>query len=378
MIPYENRPKRKLSQRRPLIINDDNNKNLRIDCQQDAEYQSESELEDSDDGSYEPSLKTESDYELTNKKTSNHFSIEWFVGPGWIVGTIDVTFELMEFRNSCIASKSQLKETNVSNFVKNRSSGIHEYFDKAIWEDIFNNIRSEIEYLELSEHDVIANKNFNEFMPCIREWQKTMKNNEHDLVLEFFESIHNSLSVDTDKNIKEDSFVHKALESVLKAFYQDTANIKLKWSTDVLEASAHRKKKFDPSLRGRIPDFSVSYSYKNRKVDLLVVEVKPPNKVFADLVKLGNELKDVLDKAAEDGICCNNLRVCGLLVEGFQCSFYIMDLKYEAVYRIIHVGKFFLPCNFYNLDTAPTTIEIMMQMKHIFTQSAKIIHKDLS
>ncbi|CAJ0832149.1 16245_t:CDS:2 [Entrophospora sp. SA101] len=316
MIPYENRPKRKLSQRRPLIINDDNNKNLRIDCQQDAEYQSESELEDSDDGSYEPSLKTESDYELTNKKTSNHFSIEWFVGPGWIVGTIDVTFELMEFRNSCIASKSQLKETNVSNFVKNRSSGIHEYFDKAIWEDIFNNIRSEIEYLELSEHDVIANKNFNEFMPCIREWQKTMKNNEHDLVLEFFESIHNSLSVDTDKNIKEDSFVHKALESVLKAFYQDTANIKLKWSTDVLEASAHRKKKFDPSLRGRIPDFSVSYSYKNRKVDLLVVEVKPPNKVFADLVKLGNELKDVLDKAAEDGICCNNLRVCGLLVEG--------------------------------------------------------------
>ncbi|CAJ0639496.1 16257_t:CDS:2 [Entrophospora sp. SA101] len=49
-----------------------------------------------------------------------------------------------------------------------------------------DNIRSEIEYLELSEHDVIANKNFNEFMPCIREWQKTMKNNEHDLVLEFF------------------------------------------------------------------------------------------------------------------------------------------------------------------------------------------------
>nr|CAG8597312.1 13793_t:CDS:2 [Entrophospora candida] len=145
-------------------------------------------------------------------------------------------------------------------------------------------------------------------MPCIREWQKLTKDNERDLVLEFFKSM---------------------------------------------------KKKFDPSLKGRIPDFSVGYSYKNRKVDLLVMEVKPPSKDSSDLVKLGNELKDIIDKSAEDGICYNDLCVCGLLVEG--------SLSYETCREI------FFAHNYYNLDTAPTTIELMMQ-----TKVAKIIHKKLS
>ncbi|CAJ0831081.1 7843_t:CDS:2 [Entrophospora sp. SA101] len=135
-----------------------------------------------------------------------------------------------------------------------------------------------------------------------------------------------------DKNIKEDAFVHKTLDS---------------------------EKEVDPSLKGRIPDFSVGYSYKNRKVDLLVMEVKPPSKDSSDLVKLGNELKDIIDKSAENGICYNDLCLGGLLVEG--------SLSYETCREI------FFAHNYYNLDTAPTTIELTMQSK-----VAKITHKKLS
>ncbi|CAH1757356.1 15712_t:CDS:2, partial [Entrophospora sp. SA101] len=199
-------------------------------------------------------------------------------------GMSDVTLELMEFRNSCNADRFQLKETDISEILK-----VQVFY------------------------------------------------NEHDLVLEFFESIHNSLSANMDKNIKEDAFVHKTLDS---------------------------EKEVDPSLKGRIPDFSVGYSYKNRKVDLLVMEVKPPSKDSSDLVKLGNELKDIIDKSAENGICYNDLCLGGLLVEG--------SLSYETCREI------FFAHNYYNLDTAPTTIELTMQSKLIFTQSAKITHKKLS
>ena len=35
-----------------------------------------------------------------------------------------------------------------------------------------------------------------------------------------------------------------------------------------------------------------------------------------DLVKLGNEMKDILDKCIDDGVKNSDLIICGLLVEG--------------------------------------------------------------
>lgn len=93
-------------------------------------------------------------------------------------------------------------------------------------------------------------------------------------------------------------------------------------STDKLDASIHRKKKFDPSLelRGRVPDFTVSTSVKRKKQEVMVTEVKSPKyrgKVLPDdMVKLGHEMKDSLDKMIDDGIDTKDVVVCGLLVRG--------------------------------------------------------------
>lgn len=110
-------------------------------------------------------------------------------------------------------------------------------------------------------------------------------------------------------------------------------------STDVLEASVHRKRKFDPSLQGRQADFSIYVPIKDKRIYLLTSEVKSAdymvsnkNKITledCDLVKLGNEMKDIIDKCIDDGIKNNDLITCGLLVKGklFTLIFKIVSMS---------------------------------------------------
>ena len=51
----------------------------------------------------------------------------------------------------------------------------------------------------------------------------------------------------------------------------------------------------------------------------MVTEVKSPKyhgKKLPDLIKLGNEMKDSLDKMVDDGIFTEDVVVCGILVQG--------------------------------------------------------------
>lgn len=45
------------------------------------------------------------------------------------------------------------------------------------------------------------------------------------------------------------------------------------------------------------------------------------------------------------------------------CTVYAMDLKYEAIYRMILLGKFYLPRDNSDLGVLPTSIERLMQIK---------------
>ena len=124
-------------------------------------------------------------------------------------------------------------------------------------------------------------------------------------------------------------------------------------ANETLDSSARRKKKFDPSLKGRKPDFEVHVSMNQRKENLLVLEIKStdhawPNKdILNDLVKLANELKDCIDKIIDDGLwniswrqvihycfkwakTFNGLTINSTVTIGPKCTFYIMDLWYES------------------------------------------------
>jgi len=183
------------------------------------------------------------------------------------------------------------------------------------------------------------------------------------------------------RDFTEDTFVHEILAPILSPFFNNKLLI-CGWSTDELDASIHRKRKFDPSLqRGRVPDFTVSTSAKNKKQHLLVAEVKSPkhsSKALPDdLVKLGNEMKDSLDKMLDDGIDARDMVICGLHVQGLRCSLFTMDLKYDGVYRMILLDRFYLPRDHYDFILFQKAAEVLMQAKLIVIRSSELCVKIL-
>ncbi|CAG8561322.1 1376_t:CDS:10, partial [Ambispora leptoticha] len=251
----------------------------------------------------------------------------------WFIGTLDVSNLLLEYRDMSIQKASDNKIDEVAEilslnhiflFEHNVSSGISLMIEPESLKSIFNNIKEEFTPYQMSDDDILrchkmaktASEDFEKCKSLLRKWQKELVDDQEDLILEIFESI---------QELKEDTFVHEVFEPVIKPFFRNI-NFKCEWSTDVLEASAHRKHKFDPSLQGRKADFSVYMPIRVNKFYLLVSEIKSAdfmlsnkNKISledCDFVKLGNEMKDILDKCINNGVDNKNLIICGLLVEG--------------------------------------------------------------
>ncbi|CAG8592853.1 4605_t:CDS:10 [Paraglomus occultum] len=354
------------------------------------------------DSSYRTESEESNDDSELEQKEKIKFQYEWLSGPGikestliecaikWTVGTIDVSNILLEYRNLSIKKASERKIENAVemlslNYIflldENLSTGISEMIGTAALRAIFENIRSEYTNTpcHLSDKD-IAKNNFQGRKSLLRKWQKEVKDNDNDLVLEVFESINTNRA-----DAREDSFVHEVFAPIILPFFVNDDLI-CEWSSDVLNPSTHRKRKFDPILQGRKADFSAYTQIKGNRYYLLVSEIKSAryisskkvNFVDCDLVKIGNEMKDMLDKCIEDGAKTRDLTICSMLVEGFQCSVFVMDLKFDAIYRMILLGKFFLPQNIHNLSVLPTAIEELMQIKDIVSRSAELCVQSLS
>ncbi|KAF0431149.1 hypothetical protein F8M41_005444 [Gigaspora margarita] len=159
-------------------------------------------------------------------------------------------------------------------------------------------------------------------------------------------------------------------------------NFKCEWSSDILEASKHRKHKFDPSLQGRKADFSIYVPVRGKKFYLFTSEIKSADYMlsskskitpeYCDLVKLGN---DIIDKCIDDGVNESDPLSGPSGRLSMLCTVYAMDLKYEAIYRMILLGKFYLPRDNSDLGVLPTSIERLMQIKTIMACSAEIVKK---
>ncbi|CAG8688624.1 4033_t:CDS:2, partial [Funneliformis mosseae] len=155
--------------------------------------------------------------------------------------------------------------------------------------------------------------------------------------------------------------------SVKKASENKLENAVEMLSSDVLDPSTYKNSPF----QGRRADFSIYTQIQSNKYYLLVSEIKPArymssketNFVDFDLIKIGNEMKNMLDKCIKNGVKTKDLSICSILVEGFQCSVFVMDLKFDAIYRMILLGKFFLPQNVHNLNVLSIAIEELMQIK---------------
>jgi hypothetical protein len=85
-----------------------------------------------------------------------------------------------------------------------------------------------------------------------------------------------------------------------------------------LTCSSNSRKKFDPVLRGKIPDLSISIQRENTTNTIIIMEVKAlyATKENADLLKLANMLKDSMDSMHTNGLTFVGGQVFGVLVEG--------------------------------------------------------------
>ncbi|CAG8488247.1 6313_t:CDS:2, partial [Scutellospora calospora] len=193
-----------------------------------------------------------------------------------------------------------------------------------------------------------ANNDFGECKLLLRKWQKDLDDNQEDLILETFESIINNFKPEVyRKGLKEDSFVHEVFEPNML----------------VKELFSGQLMFWKHLYIGNVKVKSAEYMSSNK------------NKITledCDLVKLGNEMKDIIDKCFDDGVEDSNLVICG-----FLCRVYTMDLKFEAIYRMILLGKFYLPRDSSDLGVLPISIERLMQVKNIMNCSSEICKRKI-
>ncbi|CAG8616168.1 1962_t:CDS:10 [Funneliformis mosseae] len=362
-----------------------------------------SNYEPSSDGSWRPECEDE-EYEGAEEYEKNQESkpkLFWFVGPGeinikgkihnkWILDEINISDIFFQFRQSAITKAidgsiegmSEILALNHIFLIQDSESG--RIIDKQLWDRVIQQVYQEYpppdppeDWLsKCNEVSKMARKDFKNSKSLLKNWYKSSNKESDDIIFDVF---HNILSLYTPsgsaENLHEDSFAHKVLSPVISPFFKDSLEISSVWANEILDSSAHRKKRFDPSLEGRKPDFELHISMNQRKENLLVLEIKPtnharPNKdTLNDLVKLANELKDCIDKIINDGIS-DNVTVCGILVEGCKCTFYIMDLQYDALYRMIQLGVFYLPRDRHDFCVINNALEVLLHAQDIVKQSA--------
>ncbi|KAL1932441.1 hypothetical protein VTP01DRAFT_8119 [Rhizomucor pusillus] len=80
-------------------------------------------------------------------------------------------------------------------------------------------------------------------------------------------------------------------------------------------------------------------------------------------------MKLMIGKLLEAGV--RDPIVCGILIEGFACSTYIMDLRYEAIYRMIRLATFKLIGSGLNLMPLPSMVRRLVQLRPLKNVSSR-------
>ncbi|CAJ0626414.1 4199_t:CDS:10, partial [Entrophospora sp. SA101] len=251
----------------------------------DSNDDSPDETQSTSDHEYLPSSSEASDDTFTKIK-KNVYTFDCL----WVIDDYDISKLLMEYR-ACAIKNSTSENIDISEILsinhiflleQNDNAGIQMFFDSDKWKKMFVQIVSELPAYEISIDGLecchvvgrVASSNVNECESLIRKLRKKYGNSE-DIILDVLYSVTKILENKT-RSRKEDTFVHDNIEPMLNNFFQNGKLYRCEWSTTVLEESAH------------------------------LMEVKPvkpnTNPLFSDLRKLGNEMKDIIDKCIEDGI----------------------------------------------------------------------------
>ncbi|KAI8140773.1 hypothetical protein BJV82DRAFT_580810 [Fennellomyces sp. T-0311] len=151
--------------------------------------------------------------------------------------------------------------------------------------------------------------------------------------------------------------------------FQDTYH---KFANGNIPATTERQRRTNDEAQGRKGEFSVYTCDRDRSELMLLMECKSPRSSHSDdLVKLGNCMKDCVDRIARNEGDMEGITICGLISEGFTCRALAMDLKYHGIYRLTEIGTFYLPQSSSNFDVMLGAFQVMNVLQDVVMSSAE-------
>ncbi|CAG8702277.1 12387_t:CDS:2, partial [Dentiscutata erythropus] len=354
-------------------------------------------------------------------KAKRSFYLDYFIGPGeidwelkedstmWVIGEVDISKICVEFRTSVIqkckskeilSTDEELALNHIFLFQEENPQGLYEYFDDESWKCVFSEIRTQYPYISVPEHVLdlcgtnvkIASqeqdpqRRRSEIKDFLRNYKTNGELEEimHNILFNLVDRYQSSF---VKNNENEDTHSHNYVAPVIKPFFPEGKKTTIDWANKTSKSSAQTMKQFDPILSGSKPDFTIRTINPKKFVELMFAEIKPPNTradlVNEDLVTLGKTMRASFDKSLEDGV---DLVICGLHVFGWYSkanSFhrnatftnfaftilgylgrcYIIDLRYDGLYRMILVGEFRFPEDPTTWGTLMSYFQVMATMQ---------------
>ncbi|KAI8335051.1 hypothetical protein BC941DRAFT_472346 [Chlamydoabsidia padenii] len=182
---------------------------------------------------------------------------------------------------------------------------------------------------------------------------------------------YNGLCVD---DMNEGTFVKSRVDPIMAAFFKNEDEIIIDGCSTTLASSETSRKRFDPSLRGKMVEITVSLKEENGITNLIIMEVKPPAKTKddVDLLKTTNMMKNSMDCMHHKRLTSTGMCVMGIFVENYRHDLYVMDLDKTFFHRLIKLGAFHIPVHRYDFGRLPGLIEHMLTLRKCFDD---MVHK---
>ncbi|OBZ81267.1 hypothetical protein A0J61_10684 [Choanephora cucurbitarum] len=256
----------------------------------------------------------------------------------WLIDDINVSNELMQIKSNCINKHNKNEKMKPVEYLSFLTQARHLKLVKSIEFEKFQVRLPSVIDTWLSELVNLCRdgemRSLRVYLASLISSEEAKTDDELLLVASALSSLVPRYKTWEKDNAVEDTFVKNHFADVLDIILgQDQDNIlKYEWCNKKLSSCILK------------PDYTLYFEDKEAKeVATFIVEVKAPsrNKNSNDFIKLGFTLKSMLDSLIKRGM--RSPRVLGLLVDGFDCYLYMMQIDNEAIYQMVELRRFSLP-----------------------------------
>ncbi|KAG0332272.1 hypothetical protein BG004_001319 [Podila humilis] len=170
---------------------------------------------------------------------------------------------------------------------------------------------------------------------------------------------------------------NKELRRILSSLFEDDYLWNNKKDANELEMIQHKFNPFlkaffgrtpgyDPTAKGRRPDYFLESNLESLTCYLIVFEAKKTRQtspIQTDTEKVAHLLKDCMDFLARAAVDINNIKLFGIVAVGEMASVYTMELPAKGLYIMKSYGVFYVPRSKDDLAVIGPTMDILMNMR---------------